>query len=225
MKIIDNKNIEVHKLELEIEKTGHITNSYVIKDKKTAGVFVIDPAFNEIIIKQAIEDMEGIFEGVIITHSHADHISALTKLVENTEVKVYVHKNDYEGLYNKDFNAEDIVGTKVLPVDNKKVVLVDDKFKIVIGETLLEVVHTPGHTAGSMILFDETNNIIYSGDTIFEKTYGRTDLINGSRENMKSSLDKIFDMFNDILVLPGHGNEFNLKDSKRKIRLLFAYKG
>ena len=225
MKVIDTELIEVHKLKLKIENTGHITNCYVIKDKHTAKVCVIDPAFDEHRIKQTIQEIDGILDIVVATHSHADHISALAKLVENTEVKVYIHEQDYEGLYNKELNAEEIVGTKILPVQKERVVKCNDQDRITFGNTTLEVIHTPGHTKGSITLYDERNNILYSGDTIFSNSYGRTDLINGSREEMKESLDKLFNRFEDIQVFSGHGEDFNLKNSKRRIRLLFAYKG
>lgn len=225
MLIVNNENVQVHLIELDVENTGHITNTYIIKDKQTGATCVIDPAFDDIKIKQTVRQIEGTLHSVIITHSHADHIAALAKLVEGTNVKVYIHELDYDGLYSKVLNEEDIVKTKVLPVEEDRVITVQNKEKISIGDTSLEVIHTPGHTQGSMTLFDEKSNILYSGDTIFKNTYGRTDLITGSRENMKESLDKLFDRFDDIQVLPGHGEIFNLKDSKRRIRLLFAYKG
>lgn len=225
MKVIDNELIEVHKLELEIENTRHITNCYVIKDKQTSKVCVIDPAFDEHRIKQTIQEIDGILDTVIVTHSHADHIAALAKLVENTDAKVYIHEQDYEGLYNKDLNEEEIVGTKILPVEKERVIKCEEKNKITFGNTTLEVIYTPGHTKGSITLYDEKNNILYSGDTIFSNSYGRTDLINGSREDMKESLDKMFNRFEDIQVFSGHGEDFNLKNAKRRIRLLFAYKG
>lgn len=225
MKVLDNENIEVYKLELEIEKTGHITNCYVIKDKQTSKVCIIDPAYDEQAIKRMVHYINGKLDLAIATHCHADHIAALAKLVENIDVKVYIHKLDYEGLYDKQLNAEQIVGVKILPVEKEKVIKCEDKDKITFGNTTLEVIHTPGHTNGAITLYDEKNNILYSGDTIFENSYGRTDLINGSREDMRLSLDKLFDRFADIQVFSGHGEDFNLKDSKRKIRLLFAYKG
>lgn len=225
MKVLDNDNIQVIKLELEIENTGHITNSYVILDKSTNKVCVIDPAFDEQKIKQEIIKINGILTAVILTHCHADHIAALAKLVEDANVRVYIHEKDYEGLYNKALNAEDIVQTKVLPVEKEKVITVQDKETIQIGNTAFEIIHTPGHTKGSITLLDKTNNILYAGDTIFENSYGRTDLVNGSHKAMKESLDKIMERFEDIHVFSGHGEDFNLKDSKRKIRLLFAYKG
>lgn len=225
MIVIDNDKIQVKKLELEIENTGHITNTYVIKDNSTNEVCVVDPAFDEEKIKEEINEMRGMLSSVIITHSHADHIAALANLVKNTNAKVYVHELDYDGLYNKTFNEEDIVQTKVIPVDETKVIKVRDKDVIKLGATSLEIMHTPGHTKGSMAIIDKDNNILYSGDTIFENTYGRTDLVTGSYNDMKETLDKLFNTYEDILVLPGHGNIFNIKDSKRKIRLLFAYKG
>ena len=162
---------------------------------------------------------------IIITHSHADHIAALANLTENTDAKVYVHRLDFDGLYDKTLNEEDIVATKVLPVDKSKVICVEEKDKIILENLEFEVIHTPGHTKGSIVVHNKENNILFSGDTIFENTYGRTDLITGSRDDMKQTLDKLFNRFDDVEVLPGHGNIFNLKDSKRKIKLLFAYKG
>lgn len=225
MKVIDNENIEVLKLEIEIENTGHITNTYVVKDKKTSKVCVIDPAFDSNKIKESIKDIDGVLDSVIITHSHADHIAALAGLANGTDVKVYIHKLDEEGLWNKELNAEEIVKTKVDSVDKARVTALVEGNVVKFGETELEAIHTPGHTKGSIILLDNENNLLYSGDTIFENSYGRTDLITGNHDDMKLSLDKLSERFEDILVLPGHGVEFNFKNSKRKIRLLFAFKG
>lgn len=224
MIVIDNENTQVEKLEIEIENTGHITNTYVIKDKITEKVCVIDPAFNDNLISKIIEKINGKLDSVIITHSHADHIAALAKLVEGTDANVFIHELDYEGLYDKDLNAEEIVQTKVLPVDKTKVTKIKDNETITLGATNFEIIHTPGHTKGSITILDVKNNILYSGDTIFENSYGRTDLITGSSKDMKMTLDKLCTRFEDIQVLPGHGEIFNLKNSKRKIRLLFAYK-
>lgn len=225
MLVIENELAEVHKLELEIEQTGHITNTYIIKDKATSKVCVIDPAFNANVIKKEIESIAGVLEVVLITHSHADHIAALANLVENVDVKVYIHSLDYEGLYNSKLNYEDIVQTKVIAVDKNKVIKIENKEQIDIGNTKLEALHTPGHTKGGMVFVDRLNNLLYSGDTVFENTYGRTDLVGGSHDDMEMSLEKLFNEFDSVIVLPGHGKIFNLKDSKRKIKLLFSYKG
>ena len=222
MKVIDNKTVEVYKLELEIEKTGHITNTYIIKDKITSEVCVVDPAFNEAIIREKIKKIQGNCKTVVITHSHADHIAALANFVNGTEIRAYIHNLDYAGLYDSNLNEENIVGTKVGPVESTKVINLKDKNTITIGETILEVIHTPGHTIGSICLWDEKNNLLYSGDTIFENSYGRTDLINGNHEEMGDSLKKIFSNLDNPKVFSGHGRDFYLRDSERKVLLLYS---
>ena len=223
MTVLDNEELKVEKLEIEIENTRHITNTYIIKNKKENTALVIDPAFNE---KRILESLaEYTLEKVVVTHSHADHIAALAKLVENVNTKVYIHKLDFEGLYKKELNEEEIVGTKVLPVNKEKVICVEDGEKITLGDLGFKVIHTPGHTSGSIVLYNEKNDILFAGDTIFESSYGRTDLVTGSKEQMGKSLDKLFSMLENTTVFSGHGRDFNLSDSKRKIRLLFAFKG
>lgn len=225
MIVVDNENILVEKLEIEIKNTGHITNTYILKDKNTNKGIVIDPAYNAEFIEEKLTELEINLDKIIITHAHADHIAALATLQKDTAVKVYIHKLDYDGLFDKTLNEEEIVGVKVDAVDNNSVIKFEDHEIINCGNTNLEVIHTPGHTRGGVILYDKANNILFSGDTIFERTYGRTDLITGSHDDMKNSLNIICDRFDDVFVLPGHGMEFNLKNSKRRIRLLFAYKG
>lgn len=225
MVIIDNGFICVDKLEIEIENTGHVTNTYIIKDKKTSKICIVDPAFDYNKIKSNIEKLEGNLEFIIITHAHADHIAALADMARNDDCVVYVHRLDKQGLYDEKINEEAIVGTQVKPVKEELVELLENDDVIKLGDTTLKVIHTPGHTKGSVCIYDEKNNMLYSGDTIFENTYGRTDLITGSHEDMKNTLNMLIASFGDIIVCPGHGNIFNFENSKNKIKLLFAYKG
>lgn len=225
MRIKDNERILIEKLELEIEKTGHITNCYILKDKNTSKACVIDPAFDGKYIANEVEKLNASLARIIITHTHADHIAGLKDLVDFSDSIVYVYESDYDGLFDKDLNESEKVDTIVKEVEKHKIKKVKDNDIMKIGNTELQVIHTPGHTKGSMTLYDKADNILFAGDTIFEKTYGRTDLKTGKHEDMKKTLNKLFDTFDDILVLPGHGKNFNLKDSKRGIRLLFAYKG
>ena len=225
MEVINNHNIIILKLEIEIENTGHKTNTYIVMEKKTSKCMVVDPAFNSEKILEQIKRINGELKLVIITHAHADHIAALADLVNGTDVKVCVHEQDYNGLFDKTINQEDIVKTKVKSVDKINIEKIKDKTKETLGDLSLEFIHAPGHTKGSMVIYLKEYNLLFSGDTVFENTYGRTDLTTGSHDDMKDSLDKLFDIFDNPLVLPGHGKEFFLRDSKRKIRLLFAYKG
>jgi glyoxylase-like metal-dependent hydrolase (beta-lactamase superfamily II) len=122
------------------------------------------------------------------------------------------------------FNEEQVVGTKVKLVAEERICTVEEKNEINIGNTCFVVMHTPGHTKGSMIIYNESENLLFSGDTIFKKSYGRTDLITSSNYDMGNSLNKIFERFDKIFVCPGHGELFELSESKRKIKMLYAFK-
>lgn len=224
MLVKENDNLEIYMLQIEIENTGHITNTYILKDKATNKLLVIDPAYDGEQIKKELEQIGGKLETIVITHSHADHIAGLAKLIENTEIKVYIHKLDEQGLYDATINEEEVVKTKVEAPQKENIQTVQDKEKIQIGNTLLEIMHTPGHTKGSIVLYNKQENILFSGDTIFESSYGRTDLVASTPESMKDTLDKIFDTFENIQVFAGHGDIFELEKVKRRIKLLFAFK-
>jgi glyoxylase-like metal-dependent hydrolase (beta-lactamase superfamily II) len=105
MLVRETKNMELYMYKIEIENTGHVTNTYVIKDKDTNKLAVIDPAFDGNRIKEQIKNI-GELECVLITHSHADHIAGLEDLVNGTNISVYVHSLDKEGLYNPILNEE-----------------------------------------------------------------------------------------------------------------------
>lgn len=222
MLIKETENVKIYMYNIEIEHTGHFTNMYIIKDKKTNKLAVIDPAFDGNRIREESAAL-GILECVIVTHSHADHIAGLAKLVNDTEVKVYVHKLDIDGLYSPELNEENIVGTKIEAVDRENVVEVEENDVIQLGDVELMVMHTPGHTKGAMCVYSKKENVLFSGDTIFKTSYGRTDLITGNVEDMGKTLDKIFNTFENIFVCPGHGETFELEESKRKIKLIFAF--
>ena len=224
MLVKETENIEVHLYKIEIEETEHITNTYVLKDKATNSLAVIDPAFDGNSIKDNIKDL-GSLECVIVTHSHADHIAGIADLVNGTNIPVYIHSMDKEGLYNPVLNEEQVVATKVKSTDESNVYTLEDNDAIKIGNLEFIVMHTPGHTKGSMIIYNEKEQVLISGDTIFKNSYGRTDLITSSNEAMGESLDRIFNKFENIYVYPGHGDEFELANSKRRIKMLYAFKG
>lgn len=231
MKLIkEDKNIKIFMLEIEIINIGASTNTYIIQDKKTKTCVIIDPAYNFNKILDGINSICGEIKASIITHLHADHIGALEDLYkysfsERKKLEVYIHKNDKKELLNNDFNKSEALEMN-LNIDYLKMQELkelEDVFKL--DNIEFEIIHTPGHSSGSVCLYEKNNNVLFAGDTIFENTYGRTDLPSGSSTQMKETLDTLFERFDDVLVLPGHGEIFNLKDSKRKIRLVYAFKG
>ena len=129
-------------------------------------------------------------------------------MASKTAAVVYVHEMDYDGLYDAKLNEEEIVKTKVLPVDKAKVVTLKEADIIQLGNTKLEIIHTPGHTPGSICLYNEAEKTLISGDTLFDGGFGRTDLRGGSMKEMEKSLEKLEQLPSGICVFPGHGESF-----------------
>ena len=221
----ETEKIKVIKLEIIITNTYHVTNTYIIIDKETNNSIIIDPADNAKYIQEVLEQEKANLKRIILTHAHADHMGAVKELLEKSkDVNVYVHELDKD-INNRKINEQDKVYMKLDKIPEDRIITLKDKDIIQENNISLEVIHTPGHTKGAIVLLDKENNILYSGDTIFANTYGRTDLYHSQKDKMKETLDNLFNRFDNILVYPGHDEIFNIKDAKRKILLLFAYKG
>lgn len=221
----ETDKIKVIKLEITITNTYHVTNTYIIIDKKTNNCIIIDPADKEKYIQDILNKENVILKKIILTHAHADHMGAVKDLLEkNKKLYIYVHELDKD-INNERINEQDKVYMILKKIPEERIITLKDKAKIQQDHITLDIIHTPGHTKGSIVLLDKENNILYSGDTIFHNTYGRTDLYHSDKTKMKQTLDKLFEEFEDIEVYPGHDEIFNIKDAKRKIKLLFAYKG
>lgn len=214
--------MEVIKLEQDVAGTGHITNCYIAYDKDKNAV-VIDPAYDALNIFDVLDKNGLKLKGIFVTHCHSDHTSALQDVIQKYPyIMVYMSDIDKENLNNEDVNCQKTVKTYVKTVNLSCVT--EEKY-VNIGEMNFELIHTPGHTSGSIVIFETNSNILFTGDTVFSNTYGRTDLPTGSHTDMRKSLDMLFDRFSTARCLPGHGEEFVLENVKRKINLLFAFKG
>lgn len=221
----ETDKIKVIKLEITITNTYHVTNTYIVIDKETNNGIIIDPADNEKYIQAILEQEKIELKSIILTHAHADHMGAVKGLLaQNEQLKIYVHELDKD-INNERINEQDKVCMKLDKIPEDRIITLKDGEIIQQNNICLEVIHTPGHTKGAIVLLDKENNILYSGDTIFANTYGRTDLYHSNKEKMKETLDNLFYRFEDIEVYPGHDDIFNIKEAKRKIQLLFAYKG
>ena len=219
-KIIDNDIFVIYKLELELGNTGHVTNCYIIKDKNTGDGILVDPAYDASYIISILDKLCVRLKVIYLTHCHGDHIAALEGVYDKFKpnVKILIHENDKEGIFDSIKNCKYIIGVPNfihLSVDD--INTVKDKDIINVGNVLLEVIHTPGHTSGSTMLYFKDWDIILSGDTIFSDCHGRTDLKSGSKEDMKKSLDKIFSIFSNEKVYSGHGEAETLTRIKENL--------
>jgi len=178
------------------------TNCYVVPCAETGLCAVIDPGAESDKIIRTILERE--LEPVIIlnTHGHVDHIGANKDIKTRFPVPLRMHHADLPMLHNA--QASEIaswLGAKVSPEPDADLREGD---RIVVGNVSLEVLHTPGHSPGSVCFLGE--GILFSGDTLFRGGVGRTDLPGGSWSELESSLrDTILPLADELVVLPGHG--------------------
>lgn len=227
-KVVDNNKYEVYRLNISFKDSGHYTNSYIIKEKKTSECILIDPAYNGEYISECIDKISGDLKYIYLTHCHGDHISALEeicRIYEKKDVKIHIHANDKEGIFDDDKNCKYILSEpnfSCLELDN--ICSVSEKEILTIGDVGFEVIHTPGHTNGCSMLYEKEYGILWTGDTLFSDCYGRTDLKSGSIDDMKQSLEKVFNKFdNNVMIYPGHGESSLLGDTKRKVSVIIAF--
>ena len=201
-----------------------LTNTYFCIGENRECV-VIDPGL----------DGEGIYEKlcqknltpsyILLTHGHFDHILGVNALAEKTGAKVAIHFADEELLSDPFKNgALYFYGDRLEKFSPVKADLfLHDGDEISCGALSFRVIHTPGHTKGSVLFASE--NAVFCGDTLFAYGYGRTDLYGGSSEQLGQSLGKILAIPGDPKLYPGHGNTSHLereRDSIRRYRILLG---
>ncbi len=200
--------------ELKIDTwIGDPTNCYIVVDEKSKETMVIDPAGDVEKITELVKIMNGKLKYIYLTHCHGDHIMGVPKLKNILGGKILIHRDDSEGLNNPEINLTPYIGLEKieLEVDSR----IDDNDLIHLGNLQFKVIHTPGHTKGGTCLYCEKENCLFSGDTIFRGTWGRTDLPTSNREDIiKSIEDKIMKLPDTTIVYPGHGMITMIKDEK-----------
>ena len=190
---------------------GSYTNTYLVYDEITFEGALIDIANNVNDIQEFVQKSNITLKYLILTHCHADHIGGLKQIKEEyPELKVLIHENDAAGLTDSDINLTVFLEADLnfLEAD----ILLKDGDVISIGNLSLKVIHTPGHTAGSISLLVE--DALLSGDTLFRGCYGRTDLPTSSGADMINSIDKLLKLPGSTIVYPGHGKSTMIKEEK-----------
>lgn len=150
---------------------------------------------------------------IFITHCHADHIGGINELKRQKGGKILVSRDDFEGLYNQEISLAYYINMEnpELEADSR----IDDQDLIHVGELEFKVITTPGHTKGSVSLYSEKERLLFSGDTIFSGTWGRTDLPTGSFEEIMNSItNKLMVLPDETIIYPGHGRTTMIQDEK-----------
>lgn len=178
------------------------TNIYVVADEKTKEGIVIDPGGAIDKVYNYIENMHIRLKYIILTHCHADHIAGL-RVLHNyyPNAKIAVHEMDRKGLTDYSISMCETVGIPVNTVEADISLKGDDIVSF--GDIKAKIIYTPGHTSGSISIL--INDALFTGDTLFKRMYGRTDLPSGSDVDMQFSIRKLLSYPDNTIVYPGHG--------------------
>lgn len=178
-----------------------LTNTYLLKSDDE--ILVIDPAFESKRIIEEIKKLKGEVKYIINTHGHIDHISSNNDLLKEFNCQLLIHELDNELLTSPEKNLSFLFGYPY--ISQSANLLLKDGDIIKIGNLELKVIHTPGHTEGSISLAGD--GFVFTGDTLFYDSIGRTDFPGGNERKIFESLKKLKKIIrDDQIVYPGHGD-------------------
>jgi len=188
-------------------------NCYIIQDEKTKETMIIDPGNLPQNLIEILDAMQIKLKYILLTHCHGDHIGGVNKVKEKYGGQILIHRNDSEGLKDISINLSTHIGLE--PVIINEDARIDDGDLLHIGDMEFKVICTPGHTCGSVSLYCEKEKMLFSGDTLFRGTWGRTDLPTSSFESIISSItNKLMNLPEDTIVYPGHGKSTIIREEK-----------
>ena len=182
------------------------TNCYILEDEGEKRAAVIDPGDEAERILSVLREMDSQVDYILLTHGHYDHTTAVPELHEALpDAKIYIHKADANG-----------TGSRIFPLAGqvKDLLFYDEGDALPLGALTVEVLHTPGHSKGSVTL--KVRDVLFTGDTLFAGDCGRTDLPGGSYEEILASLGRLGRLEGNFHVCPGH-EQTSTMDREREI--------
>ena len=182
-----------------------MTNCYLLQDEKNKVCALIDPGDDAKRVEILVDNSGCTLQYILLTHGHFDHWGAVRPLLKKYDVPVYIHKAD----------VTDRVGGDLLfqCLDEKHQRYYDEGDELTLGELKLRVMHTPGHSKGSVCLV--VNDVIFAGDTLFRSSCGRIDFPGGDYREMLSSLARLGRMEGNYHVYSGHERDTELDAERR----------
>ncbi len=189
------------------------TNCYLVKNEETNEGFIIDPGGSALKISRCVEQMGMKPKAILLTHGHFDHIGAVDELKERYSIKVYVSEEESKFMQNYNNNLSVFFGEGMIV---KPDITIRDGEDLEIAGIKMKFILTPGHTPGSGCFYVEDEGVLFSGDTLFCMSRGRTDFPGGSeREIIDSIRNKLLVLPGETVVLAGHNEQTTIENEKR----------
>lgn len=184
------------------------TNCYIIYDKNQA--IIIDPGDQAKKIKNFITENELDVLAILLTHGHCDHIGAIDSLYQAYQCLIYLHQEDHIYLKEPKYNLSTMMGE---PIKIQAPVL-ESQPNLQIGDFMIKWHHLPGHTPGSSMIELVNQDLIFSGDVLFNGSIGRFDFPLSSHHDTVESMKKLQQWEKEARVFPGHGEETSIKNEQ-----------
>ncbi len=196
-------------MEIKVLPLGHIgSNCYMLSTEKAA--VVIDPGFKSETVTQFLIDNSHKERLILLTHAHFDHIGGADSLRKSTDTKIGIGEFDNLALADTRRNLSDRFHAKLSPFSADMLFCDNQNFSV--GDIDFQVIHTPGHTPGGVCYL--TGNILFSGDTLFNGSIGRTDFFDGDFQALEKSVKRLYTLDGNTTVFSGHGEVTTIENEK-----------
>ncbi len=188
-------------------------NCYIVEGK--SGAVIIDPGFSEPELISTVNQLKGKIKYIMLTHRHFDHVSAAVLLREITGAEIIIHEHDECGLYSDECSLGNLCNGLYGHANSgqRADILIVDGDIITAGDLVFKVISTPGHSPGGVCFL--IGNTLFSGDTLFNGSIGRTDFPFSNHDDMLSSLKILSKLPDNTVVYPGHGSKSTIGEERQ----------
>lgn len=199
------------------------TNCYIAYNKENKEAVLVDPGAGAEKIVSGCKDLNVVVKAILLTHGHFDHVMAVDDLKKIWDVPVYAYEKEAAVLADEALNLSNQFRSNSVRLTADRLLKDGETFEL-IGHTF-KVIATPGHTCGSCCYYIESEQVLFSGDTLFKGSYGRVDFPTSSTRDMIHSVAEVlFDLPDAVKVYPGHMGDTTIGEEKQ-YNPLAGYRG